>query len=191
MYRGPCIDAQNDSFRVHTLRKHVQHAKLAALTTPGSQSPTPDDQKSDPGQVEWELAPKGSAMSVGVSPGWAFGRLQRKTQHLLIGFRKWAQSVVQKSCFFTRLQEGLIKEQRGLQLKVLTLGLKVCLSLTGMNSWLGSCELPLSQRVAVLLRAHRARGPPTVRSDPTAEKAEPTSPAVMSRLQRCAPNSAI
>lgn len=109
MYRGPCIDAQNDSFRVHTLRKHVQHAKLAALTTPGSQSPTPDDQKSDPGQVESELAPKGSARSVGVSPGWAFARLQRKTQHLLIGFRKWALSVVQKSCFFTRLQEGLYK----------------------------------------------------------------------------------
>ena len=52
VYHDPCIDGYGDSLRVHTLHQHSQHAKLAVLSTRGSQFPTSDDKMNDLGQGE-------------------------------------------------------------------------------------------------------------------------------------------
>ena len=52
VYQDPRIDGYGDSLRVHTLHQHSQHAKLAVLSTRGSQFPTSDDKMNDLGQGE-------------------------------------------------------------------------------------------------------------------------------------------
>ena len=52
VYQDPRIDGYGDSLRIHTLHQHSQHAKLAVLSTRGSQFPTSDDKMNDLGQGE-------------------------------------------------------------------------------------------------------------------------------------------